>query len=513
MVTQFLPREIYEFFEGEAGRSLMIKGHAGTGKTILSLTLLENIADINNSFYFSTRVSNTSLYSQFDWLKDKDMRENLIDASMDFLRTIYPAEKTQFKKSEKLKKTDESIQRMEKAKRVLDVLDEKSPEKFIPPEHVSRSCLLSLIGDSDLIEMDEIYDRVDSRLPSSSLIIIDSLESLIERYGVEATSLIKVLQRDLVELSGAKLIIVLEAEESTKWDYLVDGVLTLKVEEKKGRRVRMMLLNKLRGVRIDRPVYLYSLDGGRFRYAPPFDPKLPLIEKGHEHILDGEDTEYWKQKMFSTGSESLDEILGGGYPHNSLVLMEFTHEVPLAGQMNLFGPVLENFLAQERGVLFMPSSRDKNKFNRKGEIFGKKMGKYLKILDFEDIDRKKEDFKYVFKEAYKELKFKAKTPILTICDWARMEHSIGQPELGEIDRSRMSKDMLDLMKENSGLTIGLMGPGFSFADNARYVADIHINVFTQYNSLLMYGEKPNTEIYNITVDEAKHPSVRYVKLV
>ncbi|MFO8109693.1 MAG: gas vesicle protein GvpD P-loop domain-containing protein [Thermoplasmata archaeon] len=203
-MSKVLPSEIYDFFDSDSGRSLIIKGHAGIGKTILSLTLLEEIGEVENSFYFSTRVSNKSLYSQFGWLKEKDMRENLVDTSMEFLRTIYPIGSFETKKP--TNPVDEREYKVEKAKSVLNVLDERSPDVFTLPNNVSRTFLLSLMGDSDIRALEEIYDRVDSLLPSPCLIIIDSLESLIERYGVDTTSLIKALQKDLVELSGTKLL-------------------------------------------------------------------------------------------------------------------------------------------------------------------------------------------------------------------------------------------------------------------------------------------------------------------
>ncbi|GEM_PF-1058779 len=514
MVNKVLPREIYDFFSSDVGRSLIVKGHAGTGKTILSLTLLEEIADIENSFYFSTRVSNKSLYSQFQWLKEKDMRENLVDSSMDFLRSLYKDKTSKLTKTKAFASGDEKFEKIEHARRVIDVMGDKPPEEFTPPEEVSRSCLMTLMADSDITALEDIYDRVDSRLPSPSIVIIDSLESLIERYAVDATSLIKVLQRDLVEMSGTKLIIVLEAEEATTWDYLVDGVVTLSVDEQSGRRVRLMSLNKLRGIRIDRPMYLFTLDGGKFRYSPSFSQNIPLFQKEHDPILDGEGTSYWDRDLFSSGSKEFDDILGGGYPHGSLVLIEVSHDVPLAGQMKLFGPVLENFLSQERGVLLVPSSRDKNIFGESSSIFSEDMEDNLKVIDSKELKRhKKGDFKHSFHEAYKELKFKANEPILTICDWVTIEHSIGDAEIGEIDRSKAAKELLELMKKNSGLTIGVMGPGFFYSDNARYVSDIHLKMFTYYNSLFVYGEKPNTEIYNITVERDDHPRVKFVKQV
>ena len=80
-----VPREICEFFGQPGGRSLVIKGGAGSGKTTLALQIMEEIAEPDTSFYLSTRVSDASLYIQFPWLREKDMRSRIIDASREFL--------------------------------------------------------------------------------------------------------------------------------------------------------------------------------------------------------------------------------------------------------------------------------------------------------------------------------------------------------------------------------------------------------------------------------------------
>ena len=84
-----VPREVAEFFGKPGGRSLVIKGGAGSGKTTLALQFMEEVAAPESSFYLSTRVSDASLYIQFPWLKEKDMRSRIIDASREFLATIY----------------------------------------------------------------------------------------------------------------------------------------------------------------------------------------------------------------------------------------------------------------------------------------------------------------------------------------------------------------------------------------------------------------------------------------
>ncbi|HUL39563.1 MAG TPA: gas vesicle protein GvpD P-loop domain-containing protein, partial [Methanomassiliicoccales archaeon] len=63
-----LPAELRSFLLVRGGRSLIIRGNAGTGKTTLALQLVEELAEIENSFYFSTRVSDSVLLGQFPWL-------------------------------------------------------------------------------------------------------------------------------------------------------------------------------------------------------------------------------------------------------------------------------------------------------------------------------------------------------------------------------------------------------------------------------------------------------------
>jgi len=102
-----------------------------------------------------------------------------------------------------------------------------------------------------------------------------------------------------------------------KEDYLVDGVIELRREIIDEAVLRKMILHKLRGCSIEQPEYLFTLKDGRFRvfesfsYEPPEKPRLfePLEDPDENH--------------FSSGSRSLDEIFGGGFPKGSTVLLDF----------------------------------------------------------------------------------------------------------------------------------------------------------------------------------------------
>ncbi len=479
--------------------------------------MLEELGIIDNSFYFSTRVSNQSLYSQFQWLKDKDMRKNLMDASFDFLRTLYPKyEEYAFFRERK----SYEMETVEKAREVLQKMPKKDEEVQLP-EHVASSNLLSLVKNGDIKELQDIYQKVDTCLPDPSLIIIDSLESLIERYNLDPLELIKTLQKDLVENSGVKLVIILETEETTQWDYLVDGVITLTKLEEDGRLFRLMNLKKLRGIRINQPMYMYTLEGGKFDYCKPFVYGIPEFKKAHVHINDGEDSDHYENGLYSTGSAEMDELLGGGYPRNGLVVFDISKRVPFSGQMHLYGPVIENFLSQKRGVLIILSrGRGKDMLKRWiDDVFGDISQDHVKILE---LDKKVTDmlgqsvsgrYEHILKEAYRELKYTSNGPILTISDWIGIENAISGEELVFGEVTRITGRLMSIIKDNSDLVIGLMGPGFSLAEKERYLSDVHLKLFTRHNSLLVYGEKPNTCIHNIYLTDDKHPKASFIPLV
>ena len=68
--------------------TMMVKGIPGSGKTTFLLTLSDDLKDLFDIIYFSTRVNVDVLYNQFPWLKNLEKKVSLIMASQNLLKTL-----------------------------------------------------------------------------------------------------------------------------------------------------------------------------------------------------------------------------------------------------------------------------------------------------------------------------------------------------------------------------------------------------------------------------------------
>src|SRR5512137_2849747 len=195
------PKEIVKFLSGQGGHSLIVRGMAGTGKTTLALQTIEELAAVQQSYYMSTRVSDQSLFNQFPWLLDKVKEGEILKAR------------------KKVKKKADSEQQVEKILLGLAAIKgEMKGEKAKAPrkelmrlqgviESGGEESVAEPTGEQEITvtigpampEIEMAYDVVDRALPDRTLVVIDSIDALAEKYGVPASKIINTLQRDLVE--------------------------------------------------------------------------------------------------------------------------------------------------------------------------------------------------------------------------------------------------------------------------------------------------------------------------
>src|SRR5579863_6380813 len=251
-----VPPEVLAFLSGKGGRSLIVKGGAGTGKTTFGLELLERIGKPSQSYYLSTRVGDEALYRQFPWLKATEMRARILDAGKLFLDAIN-APKGGTSTPELPEAEKKKIHAAREMMRTF--ADERGP-----PTRVDRTHLQALLKRNPMPEVENVYNRVDQALPEKSLLVIDSLEGVTHKYGLEMEEFVMALQKDLVEASNSNVVMILEKPEAGGIEYLVDGLISFLREELDERRVRHMRLEKLRATPIGRPRYAVTLAGGRF---------------------------------------------------------------------------------------------------------------------------------------------------------------------------------------------------------------------------------------------------------
>lgn len=191
-----------EEFLSVPGRTLLIKGPPGAGKTTLALTLLQRLCaktgleDYPSGVYFSTRLSEEALQKQFPWVsfEELDLEDLRLSSIAGFLR--------------------------------------------------------------------EVLRRIRS---SSPLIVLDSWDAYAremdekDRLKTEKTVVL------VASSSRSRLIFVSEDTRRVTLEYLVDGVVELSAENFDSRLFRASYLRKLRGISVKHHVKPYTLLGASVR--------------------------------------------------------------------------------------------------------------------------------------------------------------------------------------------------------------------------------------------------------
>jgi hypothetical protein len=159
------------------------------------------------------------------------------------------------------------------------------------------------------------------------------------------------------ERAGAKLIFISEHPDDTTLDFLVGGVVELRQMYHDNVRFREISLLKLRGVRIDRPSYVYTLEGSIFR---SFDPYVP--PKSRQAIQNKQEAKKPAEILSSTnlvksGFSALDRALGGGFPRNGIVVLEHDERMSKTTTMSVLAGLVSSFVSNGNPVFVQPSFR------------------------------------------------------------------------------------------------------------------------------------------------------------
>ena len=247
-----LPEELLKFLDLPGPQTLLVRGPPGSGKTTLSLALLE--AFHGDKFLVTSRVPNREINREFPWLGNNGSRHiEVVDTS-------------------EMEESVHDIARVINQAREYLLLPEPTREdrefaKFLwlPPP------------------LQDTWARL--RPPTPALIVIDSWDALVEQFlADEGHSEGPVPDRDQIERllirrmsrTPAHLVFIRERDDQTALDYLVNAVVVTDRTSKNDRLERWMTLMKLRGVRIENPVYPYTLESGRFESILPLRPYAEL---------------------------------------------------------------------------------------------------------------------------------------------------------------------------------------------------------------------------------------------
>jgi KaiC/GvpD/RAD55 family RecA-like ATPase len=266
-----IPAEIRNFFKDEYGKTFLIKGTPGSGKTVFALTLLSTLK--RNGAYLSTRVDPDMLYMLYPWIKEKISADNIVDATQ----------------SERERRTKV-----------------KGETATIKP--------LKYTDVPDFLKA--IYTRTEKM--ENPIIIIDSWDAVVSYTGHHEQNEREKLEHNLCDFSGktgTTMIFIVEYVEQRPLDYMVDAVIATKSDMYEGRRLRSLSIQKLRGCSIKNPVSLFSLSNAVFKsFLVPKTSEIenPVIPDPIPDLTNG---------SISSGIKDFDMLIAG-YAHFSLNIFE-----------------------------------------------------------------------------------------------------------------------------------------------------------------------------------------------
>ena len=301
---------------------MLVRGPPGSGKTTLSLALLE--AANGRRVLLTSRVSQNELQRGFPWLGENGgSRIHIVDTS-------------------NLDATVREVGRsVAETHRLVDDGSAQSREL------------------REFLWLPSPVQEAWSQLPpdSPSIVVIDSWDALIEQYtgGIGATSpdlpdraeVERMLLRHLGR-GRAHVVIVLERREESQLDYLVNGVVVTQRELVNERLERWLHLPKLRGIRIANSYYPYTVEAARFQCIEPIKVYTQMRRGPYEPEPDSMPDHIWP------GSGSFAENFGR-LRIGKTTLIETDGSIPEPVVQLILSPMITSVVSLGGRALLVPS--------------------------------------------------------------------------------------------------------------------------------------------------------------
>ncbi|HNU36474.1 MAG TPA: gas vesicle protein GvpD, partial [Methanomassiliicoccales archaeon] len=304
----------------------------------------------------------------------------------------------------------------------------------------------------------------------------------------------------LVEASGANIIFVLESNDHML-DYLGDGVVECSRVEHERRLVREMDLMKLRGVEVQQPLYLFSLKGGKFRcFGASWDRGCGM---GKDFIRSEDPS-----GRISYGITDLDEMTGG-LSSGTVALIELGAGLPPMVSGLLERSLVSSFAKAGHGVLWVPLRKESGAGARgmmQNALTDAEMEKAVRVVEPAsqmDLGSGRYVMGVEGSRVSDDLKWKniayaldgSSQPFLSLMGFDSLESIYG----GEVMEGLV--DHLAAVKRNGGAFVGLTSPTSRSTARLADLATVHLKVERIGGTVVLFGSKPFTECFALTVEE------------
>jgi len=346
-------------------------------------------------------------------------------------------------------------------------------------------------------------------------LVIDSFSAMAQAFREphEARIVLHTILSKIARSMGCTTLLVVEVPHGSSRiglgveEFVADGIVVLKRRLLEDRPLRELEVLKLRGAPTPELQAVFTLRGG-FKVFSLFKPKPVEAPRRFRPRLDPEG-------YFSTGSRDLDEVLGGGYPRGSLVLLEIDGRISIPQYHLIAVPTAWNFVAQGRAVVVIPSAGvDHTIIGRRaleGGFTADEVNNLLRVFVRHYTDLRPEPYIVAFKgedamedfEKYVsvviELRRKTRQPLLHVTGVDTLIDAYGERETLWLMRTALA-----ISRTTNDLTIALLKPGYPrAAEVLGATADVHLKITREHGTVFVYGVKPKTNLYALEMDTSE----------
>jgi len=361
-------------------------------------------------------------------------------------------------------------------------------------------------------------------------LVIDSFSAMAQAFKepIEARIILHNILGKMVRQLGCTIILIVEVPTGSDKigvsieEFVADGVIVLRKDNLEGRLIREIDIEKLRGTKFENQNFLFTLNKG-FQVFPPFSHKEVENPPQFEPTR-GTKTHY------PSGIPELDEILGGeGYPRGCSVLYELGKNVPVEALDAIINPTLANFIMRKRGVIVIPiieygpedmrkmisSFTGEEKFNEFARVLAypnplMDMNKPY-IITWQDPTVKDigaiENFNRYIETAV-ELSNRLGKNVVHLLSGETLAYVVEKftpPVIGRsVIANRLGKDLMIYISKPSIPKMTKV-----FADTLS----IHFKIEERNGSMILFGKKPKTIIYNIEEDTSRGCRVKLTPIL
>jgi len=260
----------------------------------------------------------------------------------------------------------------------------------------------------------------------------------------------------------------------------------------------VMTIEKLRGTEIRQHRYIYTLKDGRVRAfgnRPPAAPAKPGVWTPVPDL--GKDVLSW-------GHRALDQLTGG-LRAGSIVALEIDPDVPSVFVDGLRLGLICNAAALGRGIAYVPAQKSS------AENVHDFVGPYLKAGAFDQHVRVFESSPLGSLEGSKNALHMEGSNVDTDLKWSNVEYRL--PGSAHPFVSFLSFDTLESVygesvleqltghlssiRRSRDILIGHVSPLTKSTQKLANLAHIHVRVQNVNGSILLFGQKPYTELFNL----------------